>query len=101
MEADNYNNKTEVPVDEDIATLVPNFIKSRNSDINNLKKLIEHNQFSEMAKIAHTIKGIARPYGFPFLEQMARELETACASSDTRSAEASLSQIEKYLKLYY
>ncbi len=92
--------KTEVPVESDIADLIPFFIKSREEDLKNLKSLFAESKFQDMARISHTIKGIARPYGFPSLELYARELEGACKESNTATIQHCMNQVEVYLKNY-
>ncbi len=93
--------RTEVPVDDDIKDLVPFFIKSREEDIKSLKQLFAELKYPEMAKISHTIKGIATPYGFPSLELYARELEGACKLSDAAKVQQHIDQLESYLKNYH
>lgn len=92
--------KTEIAVDQDIADLIPFFVQSRVEDLAHLKDLFASKRFDEMAKVSHTIKGISRPYGFPTLETIARELETACKKNDEQEVQKKINQVEQYLALY-
>lgn len=92
--------KTEVPVDEDILELVPFFLQSRETDIKKLNSLLSDKNFVEIARISHTIKGIARPYGFPTLEHLARELEDACKKSEENLIRTQVQNIVNYMSAY-
>lgn len=67
--------QTEIKIEEEIMDLIPSFLQSREADFEKLKTFFDRGQYLEMGRIAHTIKGIARPYGFPTLETYARQLE--------------------------
>src|SRR3989338_2245618 len=73
---------TETTVDPDIYELVPGFCESRKKDLQALNTHLSANDFNAIAKIGHTIKGIARPYGFPTLETLIIQLEKAAKASD-------------------
>ena len=92
--------RTEVEVDPDILELVPGFCESRKKDLNNLNTLVQASDFIATAKICHTIKGVARPYGFPTLENLAVKLETAAKESNQKSCLEILNSAQVYFKAY-
>lgn len=92
--------RTEVPVEEDIQDLVPGFLQQRIRDLQKIEGCLSQHQFDEIVKTAHTIKGIAQPYGFPTLGALSRELESAAKSANMSSCEACLSNTKKYLSSY-
>lgn len=92
--------QTEVLIDPEINELVPGFCEARKKDIQNISKLLSENDFGSIAKICHTIKGVSRPYGFPTLENLSRQLETAAKASDGAQSLLLTKQMETYMKKY-
>ena len=92
--------RTEVEVDPDILELVPGFCESRKRDLKNLNELLSHHDFTAIAKVSHTIKGVARPYGFPTLENLAVKLEIAAKEGDQAKCIEILNQAHQYFKAY-
>lgn len=91
---------TEATVDADIYDLVPGFCESRKRDIKNLNSYLVAEDFNSIAKVSHTIKGIARPYGFPTLEMLIIKLEKAAKINDKLACSQILSEINHYFKSY-
>ncbi len=91
---------TEIKVDSDIYDLVPGFCESRKKDITNLNSYLVAEDFNSIANVSHTIKGIARPYGFPTLETLIIKLEKAAKLGDKTTCSQILSEINHYFKSY-
>lgn len=92
--------RTEIHVESDILELVPDFCDARKIDLDNLSQFLKTSEFDAIAKITHTIKGIARPFGFPTLETLCQELETAAHARDPKRSSRALSQIKDYVQSY-
>ena len=92
------NFKTEVVIDDDILDLVPKFLMAREKDLAKLDQYLEHRDFDSMAKICHTIKGIARPYGFPTLEKICIQLEDAVETQNSEKSQPLLKKMKEYLQ---
>ncbi len=92
--------RTEVVVDSDIYELVPGFCKSRQKDLQNLYTFIGSDDFNAIAKVSHTIRGIARPYGFPTLETLVIQLEHAAKNQDKKTCEDVIAQMDSYFSGY-
>ncbi|MGZ3726876.1 MAG: Hpt domain-containing protein [Pseudobdellovibrio sp.] len=93
--------KTEVSIDSDIYELVPFFRESRKKELETIYKYLAAGDFTSIAKISHTIKGIARPYGYPTLETLFIKLEQAAKSSDSAACSAILTQVKEYFDVYF
>lgn len=91
---------SEVDVDEDILELVPGFCQSRKKDLKSIGEFLDASDFVAIAKVSHTIKGVARPYGFPTLEAHAVSLEKAAKLSDKEQCSAVLKSMTTYFKAY-
>ena len=92
--------RTEVVVDADISELVPGFCESRKKDLQSLAEYLEQDDFISIAKMGHTIKGVARPFGFPTLEELAVQLEKAAKINDKLACSEILNSMRTYLKAY-
>lgn len=66
-----------VEVESDLQDLIPNFINNRKKDLSDLRELVEAQDFTGIAQMAHRIKGSSAGYGFTRLSQLASELEAA------------------------
>ena len=93
--------QTEISIEPEIDKLVPGFCAARKKDLENIAVFLSKNDFTSVAKICHTIKGIARPYGFPTLETLARQLETSAKAGDLEMSQQLLDQAKQYLQRYY
>lgn len=73
------------------------FLKDREVESRALFSLHKSEDFDAMAKMAHKWKGIAAPYGFNALEDLSKELETACKEKNLNDCLRTLKLIEAYL----
>jgi HPt (histidine-containing phosphotransfer) domain-containing protein len=92
--------RTEINIDSDIYELVPGFSESRRKELDTLRKSLANEDFLTIAKISHTVKGIARPYGFPTLEALFIKLEQAAKSANAEVCKDILGQVETYFNKY-
>ncbi len=92
--------KTEIPIDSEIMEIVPLFLNSRTEDIQNLNLFLKSERFEDIQKIAHTIKGISRPYGFPSLEDLSKKLEHQAKNKSPQDIEQTLLEIQAYLSQF-
>ena len=92
--------RTEVNIDSDIYELVPGFSAARKNELDVLHSFLDKEDFLSIAKISHTVKGIARPYGFPTLEALFVRLEKAAKSADSATCAQILEEVKQYFKDY-
>jgi two-component system, sensor histidine kinase and response regulator len=87
-----------VPVDEDIADLIPVFIENTLKQILQAKKAFETSDWAQLARIAHSIKGSGGSFGFPWITDQAIHLEKLVSQKERLPSEHLLQEIETYLK---
>ncbi len=92
--------KTEVVIDSDLHELVPGFSAARKKELETLNSRLAEKDFVSIAKISHTVKGIARPYGFPTLETLFVKLEKAAKAGDSAACSEILIQVNAYFQEY-
>jgi len=92
--------RTEINIDSDIYELVPGFSEARRKELDTLRKSLSNDDFLTIAKISHTVKGIARPYGFPTLEALFVKLEQSAKAANAEGCKEVLAQVEDYFNKY-
>jgi HPt (histidine-containing phosphotransfer) domain-containing protein len=92
--------RTEISIDPDIQELVPGFCASRKKDIASLDQYLAKGDFNSIAKISHTVKGIAAPYGFPTLEKLFKSLEVAAKANDATQSKKLVGDIKTYFSKF-
>lgn len=92
--------KTEIPVQREIEVLSDFFIKSRKKDIISIEEHLKNENYDELEKIFHNIKGISMPYGYPTIGELAKELEQACINRDRDSLTRNLNKLKDFLSRY-
>lgn len=84
--------------DPDLADLIPSFMSNRQNDMKDIDGALAKDDFEFIRRIAHTWKGISRPYGFDHLETLSRDLEAAGVAENRLEARAIVDQIRSYLE---
>lgn len=92
--------RTEVPIDPDIYELVPGFCEARKKELGTIEEHLNNGNFKAVAKISHSVKGIAAPFGFPTLEKLFRSLEDVVEAQNAEEARRYLMLIRQYFELY-
>lgn len=87
----------EVEAAADLADLIPDFLQNRKNDLTVLDESLQAKDLDQVARVAHTMKGVCRPYGFDHLDGLSRELETMAKSGDQAGAEKVCGEIRDFL----
>jgi HPt (histidine-containing phosphotransfer) domain-containing protein len=83
---------------ENIQEYLPQFFENRRKDCAKAKAALKHDNFEDVSRVGHVIKGVARPFGFPDLETMGLKLEEAGLSKDLNSCLRIIEDIEKLVE---
>lgn len=59
----------------DVTDLIPSYLERRTQEIDQMNKCIQDNDFKNLIRIGHQLKGSAKSYGFEELGQLGSELE--------------------------
>lgn len=68
---------SEIRPDPDLQDLIPSFMENRRNELVEIERAAAAGDFESLRRLAHTWKGICRPYGFLQLEVLSRSLEEA------------------------
>ncbi|MEM1203054.1 MAG: ATP-binding protein [Acidobacteriota bacterium] len=87
-----------IAIDPEIADLIPEFLANRRADAETLCGLAEAAEFDEIRKLAHKLKGVGTPYGFPVITTVAGRLETVAADEDADRCVSLAEHLRSYLE---
>lgn len=83
--------------DPDLEDLIPSFMQNRKNELVDLEQSAGRSDFDFIRRMAHTWKGICRPYGFVHLETLSRNLEDAGERESQNDVQNILGEIKEYL----
>ena len=83
--------------DPDLEDLIPSFMQNRKNELVDLESAVVKSDFDAIRRLAHTWKGICRPYGFLHLETLSRNLEVAGEHESKTEVEPIVAEIKNYL----
>jgi hypothetical protein len=86
-----------VIVDKDFIDIIPGYLERKKEELFNLKNLVSHENFDEIKKIGHKMIGSGSGYGFDFITDKGRELETNAINKDKEKIVKIIEQLEDYL----
>ncbi len=86
-----------VEIDSMLEELIPNYLKNRTSEIEELKVLYGKGDLASLGKLAHKIAGNSGSYGFHEMGQYAKEIENKCSEGSSEGISESINNIENYL----
>lgn len=84
--------------DKDLEDLIPSFMQNRRNELVEIESALSRGDFEFIRRLAHTWKGICRPYGFVHLETLSRNLEGAGEREDRGEVAGITSEIRSYLE---
>lgn len=87
-----------VNVDRELEDLIPDYLASREKELQELKTLITENNFKKLAAIGHKLKGSAGSYGFAELSEIGGVIEDNGISETRDPIAKAITRYENYLK---
>ncbi len=81
----------------DLVELAEEFVVNRRQDLVLMKRALEEDNLEVIGRLAHTWKGICKPYGFLTLDQMSRAIESFVEARDLQSLRQQLDEADKFL----
>lgn len=84
--------------DKDLEDLIPSFLQNRRNELEEIEGALARGDFDFVRRLAHTWKGICRPYGFVHLETLSRSLEEAGEKESRAEATEITSEMRSYLE---
>ena len=86
-----------VNVDPEIADLIPGFLENRKKDIEEMKSCLEVENFEQIERLGHSMKGSGAGYGFEGVSEIGKALEIAGKEKDVDSIKKGIEDLKNYL----
>ncbi len=77
--------------------LLPRYLEHRERDIATLRRAVDREDFAEVARIGHNLRGNGRSYGFPEIGVLGAELEAAARAKSAPRVLAHLDALQAWL----
>ena len=91
------SDKILVRVEADIEDLIPQFLKNREKDIQDMRQAIALNDFEIISGIGHGMKGAGGSYGFEALTDIGTEIELAAEQKDREKIGRLVDMLSDYM----
>jgi HPt (histidine-containing phosphotransfer) domain-containing protein len=89
--------KNVIPVDAQIAALVPRFLGNRAADVGKIRAALTGADFEAIRAAAHGMKGSGGGYGFPEISRLGAAMEEGALRRDAAAISALVTSLETYL----
>jgi signal transduction histidine kinase/AmiR/NasT family two-component response regulator/HPt (histidine-containing phosphotransfer) domain-containing protein len=84
-------------VDPDLAALIPDFLQSIRDQVSHLSELMHANNFADIQKIAHSLKGVGGGFGFQRITDIGAQIELDARSIRYDGVELGIADLIDYL----
>ena len=91
------NDKIVVPIDPDLADLIPGFLANRRRDVVTLETLVAREDYAAVRIIGHSMKGAGGGYGFDPITDLGSIIEEAALEGDRDTVLAAVGELADYL----
>ena len=89
--------KIVVKVDPEIADLIPGFLNNRKKDIEYMESCLEVQDFEQIERLGHSMKGSGAGYGFVGITEIGRLIEIAGKEKDVEGIKKGIEDLRDYL----
>jgi len=86
-----------IQIDTDLKDIIPEFMMVRAQDVNLLKSYVITQDFDQIIKLGHRMKGSSASYGFIAMSEIGRQLEHAGKIKDINLIKKNIESLENYL----
>ncbi len=84
-------------IDENLLTLVPNYLAHRQQDVNTIKTALAQDNYESIQMIGHRMRGSGGGYGFNTISEIGEVLEEAAKGKNQEMIRQSAHQLADYL----
>jgi hypothetical protein len=104
LEGKNYSvekvERVSVIIESDLVSLLPDFIKNRTEDLDQLVNFIETRNFDGIKKMGHDLRGVPGAFGYDFLVDIGYKIEMAARNEDINSLVQLVRQYDNLMKVH-
>jgi signal transduction histidine kinase/HPt (histidine-containing phosphotransfer) domain-containing protein len=85
-------------IDPDLIPILPRFLSNRRADCTTMRAAVESGDFSQIAILAHNMKGTGAAFGFPRLSELGGQLEAYARKNDGPNVALKLAELSHELE---
>jgi HPt (histidine-containing phosphotransfer) domain-containing protein len=93
----NDKEKIIIKVDPEIADLIPGFLQNREKDINIMESSLTAQNFEQIERLGHSMKGSGAGYGFDGISEIGKVIEMAAKEKDIEKIRKGIEDLRDYL----
>ncbi|MFZ2949769.1 MAG: Hpt domain-containing protein [Desulfuromonadaceae bacterium] len=93
-----YPDTVIVEVDNEVQSIVPEFLENRKKDCLLIGSLLEKDSFSEIRTLGHRMKGAGGSYGFDDISVIGEVIENAALAGDKATISSAVVRLSHYLE---
>ncbi len=82
---------------DELRELLPQFFEATRQDLDAMHTCLQEGDLERLRTLAHSLKGAARNYGFPYLGELGQALEFAAKAGERETIEMIFSTLGEYL----
>ncbi len=98
MEMQTDLSRSRIDIPKELEPLIPGFLDRRDSDVKEIRGMIENEDFEGIALLGHRLKGQGGGYGLYIITDLGAELEKAAKDSNVREAQMAVDKLELELR---
>lgn len=98
QEIETENQKPIARVETDLESLIPAFLNNRKKDIIDLRAAVKAQDFANLERIGHILKGVSASYGFDKLGEYGASLETNARTKSIDECAKNVELMDIYMK---
>ncbi len=91
------NDTVKVEIDDELRSIVPEFLEKRRSDCALILQHLQAGEFTEIRTLGHRMKGAGGSYGFDEISELGEIIENASLVADIEPIRTAVQRLESYL----
>lgn len=91
------NDSFRVEIDDELRSIVPEFLARRRNDCMLILQDLQAGKFAEIQTLGHRMKGAGGSYGFDEISELGEIIENAALAADTEPIRTAVQRLESYL----
>jgi HPt (histidine-containing phosphotransfer) domain-containing protein len=76
----------EAHVPPELADLVPEFLRNRQKQLEELRRAVQAQDFQQLREQANSMIGVGKPYGFPEVSALGKRIDSSARERDAATA---------------
>lgn len=94
---DDSNNFT-VEIEDSLEPLIPKFFNEMESDVQEIREMMDDDDFEGLKRQGHSLKGVGAGYGFDFISSLGKKIESAAEDEDKESITNLVKKLDDYIE---